>query len=42
VVGVVALDLQRYMHDIGKDLRRQHLRPRVTGFGRGIEREGNP
>ena len=42
VVGVVALGLQRYMHHIGGALRRQHLRPRVIGFGRCIEREGNP
>ena len=42
VVGVVALDLQRYTHHIGGALRRLHLRSRVIGFGRRIEREGNP
>ena len=42
VVGVVALDLQPHMHHFGGALRRQHLRPRVTGFDRRIEREGNP
>ena len=42
VVGVVAMDLQRNMHHIGGALRRQHLRPCVTDFGRRIEREGNP
>jgi hypothetical protein len=42
VVGVVALDLQRDMHDIGEALRRLPLRPSVKDFGRCIEREGNP
>ena len=42
VVGVVALDLQRHMHDIREASRRQHLRPCVIRFGRRIEREGNP
>jgi hypothetical protein len=42
VVGVVALDLQRHMHDISEASRRQHLRPRVIVLACRIEREKNP